>query len=47
MRRLRVWNVLTRKENSMSTVKVTDESFEKDVLQAAGPVLVEIGRAHV
>ena len=25
----------------MSTVKVTDESFEKDVLQAAGPVLVD------
>ena len=24
----------------MSTVKVTDESFEKDVLQATGPVLV-------
>src|SRR5258705_4454326 len=32
---------LTRKENSMSTVKVTDESFEKDVLQATGPVLVD------
>jgi thioredoxin 1 len=29
------------KELSMSTVKVTDESFEKDVLQAAGPVLVD------
>ena len=25
----------------MSTVKVTDESFEKDVLQASGPVLVD------
>ena len=25
----------------MSTVKVTDESFDKDVLQAAGPVLVD------
>jgi thioredoxin 1 len=25
----------------MSTVKVTDESFEKDVLQAASPVLVD------
>ena len=25
----------------MSTVKVTDESFEKDVLQAVGPVLVD------
>ena len=25
----------------MSTVKVTDESFEKDVLQATGPVLVD------
>ena len=25
----------------MSTVKVTDESFEKDVLQADGPVLVD------
>ena len=25
----------------MSTVKVTDESFERDVLQAAGPVLVD------
>jgi thioredoxin 1 len=25
----------------MSTVKVTDESFEKDVLQAGGPVLVD------
>ena len=25
----------------MSTVTVTDESFEKDVLQAAGPVLVD------
>ena len=25
----------------MSTVKVTDESFEKDVLQAEGPVLVD------
>ena len=25
----------------MGTVKVTDESFEKDVLQAAGPVLVD------
>ena len=25
----------------MSTVKGTDESFEKDVLQAAGPVLVD------
>jgi len=31
----------TRKENSMSTVKVTDESFEKDVLQASKPVLVD------
>jgi thioredoxin 1 len=36
-----VWNPLTRKEISMSTVKVTDESFEKDVLQASGPVLVD------
>ncbi|MDP3382040.1 MAG: thioredoxin domain-containing protein, partial [Phenylobacterium sp.] len=25
----------------MSTVTVTDESFEKDVLQAQGPVLVD------
>lgn len=25
----------------MATVKVTDESFEKDVLQAEGPVLVD------
>ena len=25
----------------MSTVKVTDESFDKDVLQATGPVLVD------
>ena len=25
----------------MSTVQVTDESFEKDVLQASGPVLVD------
>jgi thioredoxin 1 len=25
----------------MSTVKVTDDSFETDVLQAAGPVLVD------
>ena len=25
----------------MSTVKVTDESFEKDVLQSQGPVLVD------
>ena len=25
----------------MSTVKVTDDSFEKDVLQAEGPVLVD------
>ena len=25
----------------MSTVKVTDESFERDVLQAEGPVLVD------
>ena len=25
----------------MSTVKVTDASFEKDVLQASGPVLVD------
>lgn len=25
----------------MSTVKVTDATFEKDVLQAAGPVLVD------
>ena len=25
----------------MSTVAVTDESFEKDVLQASGPVLVD------
>jgi len=25
----------------MSSVKVTDESFEQDVLQAAGPVLVD------
>ena len=25
----------------MSTVKVTDESFEKDVLQSVGPVLVD------
>ena len=25
----------------MATVKVTDESFEKDVLQAQGPVLVD------
>ncbi|HEY0438376.1 MAG TPA: thioredoxin domain-containing protein, partial [Phenylobacterium sp.] len=25
----------------MSTVKVTDASFEKDVLQADGPVLVD------
>jgi thioredoxin 1 len=25
----------------MSTVAVTDESFDKDVLQAAGPVLVD------
>ena len=25
----------------MSTVKITDESFEKDVLQAQGPVLVD------
>jgi thioredoxin 1 len=25
----------------MSTVKVTDESFERDVLQASGPVLVD------
>jgi thioredoxin 1 len=32
---------LARKEISMSTVKVTDESFERDVLQAAGPVLVD------
>jgi len=31
----------TRKEISMSTVKVTDESFEKDVLQASKPVLVD------
>jgi thioredoxin 1 len=31
----------TRKELLMSTVKVTDESFDKDVLQAAGPVLVD------
>jgi thioredoxin 1 len=36
-----VWNPLTHKEISMSTVKVTDESFEKDVLQASGPVLVD------
>jgi thioredoxin 1 len=36
-----VWNPLTRKEKFMSTVKVTDESFEKDVLQASGPVLVD------
>jgi len=41
MRRHDDSNPLTRKENSMSTVKVTDESFEKDVLQAAGPVLVD------
>jgi thioredoxin 1 len=41
MRRLHVRKPLTRKENSMSTVKVTDESFEKDVLQATGPVLVD------
>src|ERR1700755_757383 len=41
MRRLHVRKPLTRKENFMSTVKVTDESFEKDVLQAAGPVLVD------
>src|ERR1700760_444254 len=34
-------NRLTRKEKFMSTVKVTDESFEKDVLQASGPVLVD------
>src|SRR3974390_2684863 len=29
------------KEPYMSTVKVTDESFEKDVLQAESPVLVD------
>src|ERR1700749_495348 len=29
----------------MSTVKVTDESFEKDVLQATGPVLVDFWAA--
>jgi thioredoxin 1 len=34
-------NRLTRREQFMSTVKVTDESFEKDVLQASGPVLVD------
>jgi thioredoxin 1 len=38
---LRFWKRLARKEIAMSTVKVTDESFEKDVLQAAGPVLVD------
>jgi thioredoxin 1 len=37
----RFWTRSTRKEISMSTVKVTDESFEKDVLQASGPVLVD------
>src|SRR5476651_1040086 len=41
MRRPDDSKLLTRKENSMSTVKVTDESFEKDVLQASGPVLVD------
>jgi thioredoxin 1 len=30
-----------QKELFMSTVKVTDESFEKDVLQAEQPVLVD------
>ena len=29
----------------MSTVKVTDESFESDVLQAQGPVLVDFWTA--
>jgi thioredoxin 1 len=29
------------KEQLMSTVKVTDESFDKDVLKAAQPVLVD------
>jgi thioredoxin 1 len=30
-----------QKELPMSTVTVTDDSFEKDVLQAQGPVLVD------
>src|SRR5215468_4880548 len=30
-----------RKENLVATVKITDDSFENDVLKASGPVLVD------
>src|SRR6201996_7268767 len=35
------WRPPSNRSRNMSTVKVTDESFEKDVLQSSTPVLVD------